>query len=153
MLRTVLIGATGVVGQQFIVALQNHPWFELTGLAASSRSAGKKYGNAIKDPNGASRWFCKESPPAGILDYTLEHGDEIDPTSYDIAFSALESDAAKNIEPRFASSIPVVSTASAFRYENDVPILIPGVNEDHISLLAEEKRKREKSVRIFQIPH
>lgn len=142
MLKTVLIGATGVVGQQFIVALQNHPWFELTGLAASSRSAGKKYGNAIKDSSGASRWFCKERPTSEVLDRTIENGDEIDPANYDIAFSALESDAARNIEPRFAKSIPVISTASAFRYEDDVPILIPGVNDDHMILLKEEKRKR-----------
>lgn len=142
MLKTVLIGATGVVGQQFILALQNHPWFELTSLAASSRSAGKKYRNAIKDPNGASRWFCKESPPSEVLDQTIENGDEINPANYDIAFSALESSAARNIEPRFAALIPVVSTASAFRYEDDVPILMPGVNEDHIPLLKEEKRKR-----------
>lgn len=142
MLKAVIIGATGVVGQQFIVALQNHPWFEITGLAASQRSAGKKYSEAIRDPkNGASRWFCKENPLPNINDQDVENSDDLDPSNYDVAFSALESNPAILLESRFAKHIPVVSTSSAYRYESDVPILVPGVNEDHISLLREQRKR------------
>ena len=103
MLKAVIIGATGVVGQQFIVALQNHPWFEITGLAASQRSAGKKYSEAIRDPkNGASRWFCKENPLPNINDQDVENSDDLDPSNYDVAFSALESNPAILLESRFA---------------------------------------------------
>ena len=58
--KAAVIGATGVAGQQFLAALSDHPWFEVTALAASERSAGKAYKDAITDPNGASRWYCQE---------------------------------------------------------------------------------------------
>src|SRR5437764_1452763 len=68
MLRTGLVGATGIVGQQFVVALQSHPWFQLTQLAASERSAGKSYRQALTDSgSGAFRWYCPETPDPGVL--------------------------------------------------------------------------------------
>ena len=66
--------------------------------------------------------------------------DDIDSKKVDLIFTALESEDAKMIEPRFAQSIPVISTAAAFRYEDDVPILIPGVNDDHIELLQLQRK-------------
>ena len=141
MYKAIIIGATGIVGQQFITALQNHPRFEITGLAASKNSAGKKYIDAIKNQNGSIQWFCKEQSKTEINNMIVEDGDVVNPEKFDIAFSALETNAAQRIEPRFAKFIPVLSTASAFRYEKDVPILVPGVNNEHIQILHEQKKR------------
>src|SRR5712692_7087699 len=130
-----VVGATGIAGQQFLVALQNHPWFEVSLLAASERSAGKSYGEAIRDPKtGARRWWCQEEPPPQALSLNLN--------GIDVVFSAVESEPARELEPLYAKTTPVVSTASAFRYEKDVPVFIPGVNLDHIHLLDTQKRNR-----------
>jgi aspartate-semialdehyde dehydrogenase len=67
--RVAVVGATGIAGQQFLVALAGHPWFEVALLAASERSAGKTYAEALRDPrSGARRWWCLEEPPAELLD-------------------------------------------------------------------------------------
>ena len=101
-------------------------------LAASERSAGKTYGAALADPKtGARRWWCQEEPPADVLDLRVENGDGLDVAGIDIVFSAVESDAARVLEPQYAKTAAVLSTASAFRYEDDVPILVPGVNLGH----------------------
>ncbi|MBM3898079.1 MAG: aspartate-semialdehyde dehydrogenase [Thaumarchaeota archaeon] len=143
MLKAAIVGATGVVGQQFIVALQNHPWFEIVGLAASERSAGKRYGNAVKDEkSGAMNWFCRESPEPDVLEQEVLLGDTLDASKYDIIFSSLESDSSRQLDAKYARTTPVVSTAAAFRYDDDVPIIIPGVNEEHLGLLAYQKKKR-----------
>ena len=127
--RVAVVGATGIAGQQFLVALARHPWFEVVVLAASERSAGKTYGAALADPKtGARRWWCQEEPPADLLDLRVENGDGLDVAGIDIVFSAVESDAARVLEPQYAKTAAVLSTASAFRYEDDVPILVPGVN-------------------------
>src|SRR5262245_23260848 len=130
--RVAVVGATGIAGQQFLVALDGHPWFEVVRLAASERSAGKAYGDAIRDARtGARRWWCAEEPPAGMLDLPVDSGDGLDLDGIDIVFSAVESDAARRLEPRYARTAAVLSTASAFRYEDDVPIMVPGVNHAH----------------------
>lgn len=141
MYKVIIIGATGIVGQQFISALQKHPWFEITCLAASKNSAGKKYIDAIKNENGSIQWFGKEQLNDNIREMIVKNGDEINPLDFDIAYSALETSAASIIEPKFAKHIPVLSTASAFRYEKDVPILIPAVNDNHVSLLEKQKER------------
>lgn len=141
MYKTIIIGATGIVGQQCITALQNHPWFEISCLAASKNSAGKKYVDAIRNQNGSIQWFSNEQPSTEIKNMIVEDGDLVNPEKFDVAFSTLESNAAQRIEPRFAKFIPVLSTASAFRYEKDVPILVPGVNTEHIKLLHEQKKR------------
>ncbi len=141
-LRVALIGATGLAGQQFISALVNHPWFELTGLAASPRNAGKKYVDALKAPNGMIGWFLTEPLPSHIANMTVLAGDALDVSQYDLIFSAVESDVAKELEPKYAKTTPVVSAASAFRYENDVPLLIPPVNPEHVELLREQQKNR-----------
>jgi aspartate-semialdehyde dehydrogenase len=125
--RVAVVGATGIAGQQFLVALERHPWFEVAKLAASERSAGKTYGAAIRDEKtGARQWWCAEPPPERLLDMPVERGDGLDLAGIDIVFSAVESEAARVLEPQYAKTTAVVSTASAFRYEDDVPILVPG---------------------------
>lgn len=142
-LRTAIVGATGVIGQQFVVTLHNHPWFNITCLAASKRSAGKNYLEAIKEAEtGAIRWFCDEQPPQDVLNMEVENASEINSKGLDIIFSAVESNVARRLEPRFAERTPVISTASAFRYEDDVPILVPGVNSEHAKLIKVQRKKR-----------
>jgi aspartate-semialdehyde dehydrogenase len=148
-----VVGATGIAGQQFLVALANHPWFEVTALAASGRSAGRPYGEAIRDAKGALRWWCQEEPPAEVLGLTVQNASELDPASVDVAFSAVESDAARELEPQFAAEVPVFSTASAFRYEPDVPIIIPGVNLAHTALIDEQRQRRGWKGFLIPIPN
>jgi aspartate-semialdehyde dehydrogenase len=80
--RVAVIGATGIAGQQFLVALAGHPWFEVVMLAASERSAGKRYAEAIRDAKtGARRWWCAEEPPAPVLDLTVQNGECWNPST------------------------------------------------------------------------
>jgi aspartate-semialdehyde dehydrogenase len=153
-LKAGIVGATGIAGQQFVVALQGHPWFEVARLAASKRSAGKAFKDALLDPKtGARRWWCEEEPSADVLRLPVEDGDEFDPRGLDVVFSATESDVAQVQEPRFAQTTPVVSTASAFRYENDVPLLVPNVNMDHVGLLDVQRKNRGWKGYIVPIPN
>jgi len=141
--RVAVIGATGIAGQQFLVALDRHPWFEVVMLAASERSAGKTYGAAIRDAKtGARRWWCAEEPPAAMLHLPVENGDGLNVAGIDVVFSAVESDAARELEPQYAKTAAVLSTASAFRYEDDVPIMVPGVNFSHAAQIDLQRRQR-----------
>jgi len=135
--RACVLGATGAAGQNIVESLADHPWFEIDALAASSRSAGKRYGDAIE---GAI--FFQKAPGDEILDMTVLNVDEIDPRDYDLAFSALPSSVARGLEARFAEQIPVFSTASAYRYEDDVPVIIPDVNPEHVGLIDVQRRNR-----------
>jgi aspartate-semialdehyde dehydrogenase len=140
--RVAVVGATGLAGQQFLAALGEHPWFEVTVLAASERSAGKAYLDAIRSPNGAVQWFTPEPLPEKFRGMTVQAAKQIDPTAVDLIFTAVESDAARELEPLYARTTPVISTASAFRQEEDVPILVPGVNLEHAELLRAQQRRR-----------
>jgi aspartate-semialdehyde dehydrogenase len=143
MIRAAVVGATGIVGQQFLVALNKHPWIQVTALAASERSAGQSYRKAITDPSsGAMRWFCDEPPVDEVMDMPVVNATELSTKDVDLVFSAIDSGPAKTLEPQYAAEVPVISTASAFRYEEDVPILIPGVNPDHARLLETQRRRR-----------
>lgn len=154
MKKAAVVGATGIVGQQFLVALNDHPWFEVAALAASERSAGKRYEEALKDLNtGALRWYVNEEPPAESLSMIVEDAAKLKPSDFDLIFTAIESDQAKILEPKMAAETPVISTASAFRYEEDVPIIIPGVNSEHVSLLDVQKKQRGWSGFIVPIPN
>jgi aspartate-semialdehyde dehydrogenase len=152
-LRAVLIGATGLAGQQFIAALKNHPFIELTGLAASPRSAGKSYVDALRASNGMTAWFVPEPLPESIAKMKVVSGEDLRAQDYDIAFSAVESDVAKELEPRLARDIPVFSAASAFRYEADVPLLIPPVNAAHSPLVHAQQKQRGWKGFIVPIPN
>ena len=131
-----VLGATGAVGQTFMRLLANHPWFELAELAASERSAGKKYGDA-------SRWLEGEFPAAKILDQRVI---ACDPglVRSSVVFSALDSSVAGDVEVAFAKAGKLVlSNAKNHRMDPDVPLVIPEVNGDHLALLAEQRRKRK----------
>ena len=141
-LRAMVLGATGVAGQQFVAALAGHPWFSLARLCASERSAGRSYKDALRDSRGSLRFYAGGEPPAESLDLPVFDSKEVSTDGIDLVFSAVESDAAKELEPRFAAHVPVFSTASAFRYEPDVPILLPGVNRSHAALLRTQQKRR-----------
>jgi len=129
------LGATGAVGQRFIERLQDHPWFELTSLAASERSAGKKY----KD---AARWRLESELPGDIGEMTVVNVDprEVDA---DIVFSALPSADAMSVEPAFAAAgCAVASNTSSYRMMDDVPLLIPECNHEHLDLIKVQREKR-----------
>ncbi len=151
--KVAVIGATGIAGQQFLAALPNHPDFEITHLAASPRSAGKSYLEALQEPNGSTGWWCDEPLDPKYAAMTVLDSAEFDARDVDIVFTATESDAAKIIEPKYAQTTPVISTASAFRYENDVPIFIPGVNNDHAVLIDRQKRERGWKGFVTPIPN
>jgi len=141
--KVAIIGVTGAVGQEFVLSLKDHPWFEVTQIAASERSAGKNYVDAIRDPDSEIiKWEVGGEIPEYIKGMTVKKIDEIDVAELDFVFSAVESSAAKDIETKFAKDIPVISTSSAHRYEDDVPILIPGINDDQAELLEIQKKNR-----------
>ena len=154
MVKAAIVGATGIVGQQFLVALKNHPWIEITALAASERSAGRSYKEAISDAqSGALRWFCQEPPVEEVMPMPVQNAAEMDTSALDIVFSAVESDQAKILEPKFAREKAVISTASAFRYDEDVPILIPGINSEHAKLINVQRKARGWEGFITPIPN
>ena len=151
--RVALAGATGVAGQQFLVSLENHPWFELTTLAASQRSAGKSYAEAITDASGHRQWFCEEPLPAAFARMPVVDSDQLDLKDIDLVFTAVESGAARALEERLAAQVPVISTSSAYRYEDDVPILVPGVNLEHAVLVKRQQRERGWKGYVAPIPN
>jgi len=152
MKRAAVVGATGVVGQQFISALSGHPWFEVVCLAASKRSAGRSYREALMNPStGALRWYVGGEPR--LLDMAVEDAEGLNPSRFDVIFTAVEADQARILEPRYAEKTPVVSTASAFRYEEDVPVIIPGVNSDHVALVDIQRGRRGWGGFITPIPN
>ena len=154
MVKAGIVGATGIVGQQFLVALNGHPWIEIAALAASEKSAGWSYRDAVTDAqSGALRWFCQEPPVEEVMPMPVQNASEMDVSDLDIIFSAIESDQAKILEPRFAKDKPVISTASAFRYDEDVPILIPGINSEHTRLIDVQRKARDWKGFIVPIPN
>ena len=141
--KVAIIGVTGAVGQEFVLSLEDHPWFEVTQIAASERSAGKNYVDAIRDPDsGIIKWEVGGEIPEYIKGMTVKKIDEINAAELDLVFSAVESNAARDIETKFAKDVPVISTSSAYRYEDDVPILIPGINDEQSELLEVQKKNR-----------
>ena len=154
MKRAAIIGVTGAVGQQFVVALNKHPWFEVKQIAASERSAKKKFVDAIRDPNsGILKWHLREPIPEYARDMIVESVDDIKTDNLDLIFSSVESEAAREIETRFAKDVPVISTSSAYRYDEDVPILIPGINDDHVMLLDTQRKNRTWKGFIAPLPN
>ncbi len=153
--RVAVVGATGVAGQQFLASLAGHPWFEVAVLAASARSAGRPYGEAIREANGARRWWVAGTEPAPeFLALAVVDAAHLDPGGLDLVFAAVESDAARELEPTYARAVPVISTAAAFRYETDTPIALPGVNvAAHLPLLAEQRRRRGWKGFVLPLPN
>jgi len=150
-LRVAVVGATGIAGQQALSVLADHPWFEVVALAASARTAGRPYGDAIRDASGARLWWCEQEPPTALLDVEVQDASKLEPDSVDLVFSLIESDAARELEPRFAAVVPVLSSAAAFRYEPDVPILVPGVNmASHFPFV--ERQRKQRGWKGFVLP-
>ena len=126
-LRAGILGATGAVGQKFIRLLEGHPWFEVTALAASERSAGKPY-------REAAHWIESTPMPDSVADLVVE---EARPgLECDLVFSGLDSSVAGHVETAFAEAgYPVISNAKNHRMDPDVPLLIPEVNPEHLALI------------------
>jgi len=137
-----VIGATGMVGQRFVSLLDGHPWFELTVVAASSRSAGKAYGDAV-----AGRWFMTTPVPDAAKKLTVLSAEDDITTiagSVDFVFSAvdMEKDQIKALEDAYAKAeCPVVSNNSAHRWTPDVPMVIPEVNPEHIEVIPFQRKR------------
>jgi aspartate-semialdehyde dehydrogenase len=129
-----VLGATGMVGQQFVRLLDGHPWFRTTWLGASERSEGRAYREAMK-------WRLATPPPDEALDMKVEQC--VPGNAPRILFSGMDANAAKDIEPAFAAAGHiVVSNARSFRMEANVPLVIPEVNADHLALIARQRRER-----------
>ncbi len=133
--KVAVLGATGMVGQKFIQLLDSHPWFRISALIASERRVGKIYGEEVN-------WVVSQDVPEAVRDMEML---PMDPKSVDadIVFSALPSDVAREVEARFAAEgFVVASNASAYRMEEDVPLVIPEVNPEHLGLIEVQKRNR-----------
>jgi len=147
--RVGVIGATGMVGQRFVSLIGNHPWFDLNAVAASSRSAGKSYEEAV-----AGRWLMPAPIPEAAKNLTVlsaEADVEAVVGAADFVFSAvdMEKDAIKALEEAYArAECPVISNNSAHRWTPDVPMVIPEVNPEHLEVL-EHQRKRLGTSRGF----
>lgn len=136
--KVAILGATGAVGQRFIQLLQGHPWFQIEVLAASERSAGKRYSQACN-------WVMESNLPKEVAEMTVADAtvDAVQKVgNVDFVFSSLPGDLAGPIESEFAALFPVFSKAGAHRMEKDVPLLIPEVNPDHAALIPIQKRLR-----------
>src|SRR5712671_710374 len=121
-----ILGATGIVGQRFIQLLENHPWFEVSWLAASDRSERRPYAEA-------ARWRLKTAIPERVAQMKVSPATPNGAPK--IIFAALDASIAKEMEPQFAAAgCAVVSNSSALRMQSDVPLVIPEVNADHIPL-------------------
>ena len=140
-LRVGIIGATGMVGQRFIMLLNEHPYFEITALVAGPRSAGQKYGKAV-----LGRWKMKDACPERILNMQVISSDEVDTVKElcDFVFCAvsLSKDETRELEERYAKAeIPVVSNNSAHRWTPDVPMVIPEINDSHLEVIAAQRKR------------
>lgn len=135
-----VLGATGMVGQSYVNLLEGHPWFELSWVAASQKSAGKTYEEAV-----TGRWHMKKPIPRGGAGLDVRAVEQIKACadSCDFVFSALDSPIAKEFEEKYAAAgIPVISNASTHRHTPDVPMLIPEINPEHLDIIPAQKKAR-----------
>lgn len=150
-----VVGATGIAGQQVLAALDGHPNFAIAALAASERSAGKTFADAITDKDsGIRRWYVQGAePPADALGLQVQDARSLKIDGIGLVFAAVESQAARELKPIYAARIPTISTARPHRMEPDVPLVIPGVNLDHLALIPEQKRRRGWKGFIVALPN
>jgi aspartate-semialdehyde dehydrogenase len=149
-LRVGILGGTGMVGQRFIALLENHPWFEVVAVAASPRSAGKTYEEAVGD-----RWKMTTPMPESVKKLTVLNVNEVEEVSkeVDFVFSAVDmtKDEIKAIEDAYAKTdTPVVSNNSAHRWTPDVPMVVPEINPEHFEVI-EAQKKRLGTTRGFVV--
>ncbi len=137
-----VIGATGMVGQRFVSLLENHPWFQLTAVAASARSAGKKYCDAV-----GARWMMKTPLPeeaASLVVYNAAEDIDKITSEVDFVFSAVDmkKEEIKALEEAYAKAeCPVISNNSAHRWTEDVPMVVPEINPEHIKIIDDQRRR------------
>ncbi len=140
-LRVGILGATGMVGQRFIALLENHPWFEVTTVAASPRSAGKTYTEAVGE-----RWKMSTPMPESVKNLIVLNVNEVEKVAaeVDFVFSAVDmtKDEIKAIEEAYAKTeTPVVSNNSAHRWTPDVPMVVPELNPEHFDVIEAQKKR------------
>ena len=136
-----IVGATGMVGQRFVTLLENHPWFKLTVLAASGRSAGKSYEDAV-----GSRWAMTTPMPESVKKMTVLDASNVEEVAsqVDFVFCAVNmpKDEIKALEEAYAKAeCPVVSNNSAHRFTPDVPMVVPEINADHIEIIPAQRKR------------
>lgn len=146
--RVGIVGATGMVGQRFIMLLQNHPYFEITALAASSRSAGKTYEESV-----GSRWKMSDPMPEAVAKMDVMDASDVKKVAdlVDFVFCAVDmkKDEILALEEAYAKAeVPVISNNSANRWTPDVPMVVPEINSDHYKVI-EDQRKRLGTKRGF----
>ena len=140
--RVGIIGGTGMVGQRFVTLMEGHPWFRLTAIAASGRSAGKTYEEAV-----ANRWAMDAPIPQEARDLVVldaQADAEKLAGTVDFAFCAVDmnKEEIKALEERYAKlECPVVSNNSAHRWTEDVPMVVPELNADHLRLIEAQRRR------------
>lgn len=140
-LRVAILGGTGMVGQRFISLLENHPWFEVTTVAASPRSAGKTYVDAVGD-----HWKMDTPMPEAVKNLVVKDVSQVEDVAsqVDFVFSAvnMSKDEIKAIEEAYAKTeTPVVSNNSAHRWTPDVPMVVPELNPEHLQVIADQKKR------------
>ena len=137
-----IIGCTGMVGQRFITLMENHPWFRLTALAASARSAGKTYADAV-----AGRWALDVPMPEEAKDLVVldaEKDAEQLAGMVDFCFCAVDmkKEEIRALEEKYARlECPIVSNNSAHRWTDDVPMVVPEINPDHLEIIEAQRRR------------
>ncbi|MBZ5630802.1 MAG: aspartate-semialdehyde dehydrogenase [Acidobacteriia bacterium] len=140
-----ILGATGVVGQRFIQLLEHHPWFEPAWLAASERSAGRAYGDIV-------RWRLRTPIPAHVA--RMKISPAIPEEAPRVIFAALDADFARELEPRFAAhGCAVVTNSSALRMQEDVPLVVPEVNADHVRVIHAQRWRRDSGGFVVTNPN
>jgi aspartate-semialdehyde dehydrogenase len=150
-----IVGATGIAGQQVLAALDGHPDFEIVALAASERSASKTFDEAITDAqSGMRRWYVDGGePPQAALKLQVQDARSLRLDGIGVVFAAVETDAARELEPLYAKYVPTISTARPHRMEPDIPLVIPGVNLDHLKIVEEQRRRRGWKGYIATLPN
>ena len=140
-----ILGATGIVGQRFIQMLEHHPWFEVSWLAASDRSEGRPFAEA-------ARWRLKTPIPDSVAKMTVSSAKPDGAPK--IIFAALDAAIARELEPQFAAAgCAVVSNSSALRMQDDVPLVIPEVNGDHIRLIEKQSWRTQSGGYVVTNPN
>ncbi len=140
-LKVGILGGTGMVGQRFIALLENHPWFEVTSIAASPRSAGQTYEEAVQ-----GRWKMDTPIPEAVRHIVVKNVNEIENTAseVDFVFSAVDmtKEEIKQIEEAYAKTeTPVVSNNSAHRWTPDVPMVVPEINPHHMEVIRYQRQR------------
>ena len=140
-LKVGILGGTGMVGQRFISLLENHPWFEVVAIAASPRSAGKTYEEAV-----GGRWKMQKAMPEAVKNIVVMNVNEVEKVAseVDFVFSAVDmsKEEIRAIEDAYAKTeTPVVSNNSAHRWTPDVPMVVPEINPEHFEVIEAQKKR------------